>query len=71
MRVEVDGSTLYVEEVADPARITQVLAEQGLFVRELVPERADLESVFLELTDKARTSSRESSGGTAPAGGTS
>ena len=71
MRVEVDGSTLYVEDVADPARITQVLAEQGLFVRELVPERADLESVFLELTDQARTSRREPAEDTASAGGPS
>jgi ABC-2 type transport system ATP-binding protein len=62
---------LYVEDVADPARITQVLAEQGLFVRELVPERADLESVFLELTDQARTSRREPAEDTASAGGPS
>src|SRR5215210_2210648 len=32
------------------AQITQVLAERGLFVEELVPVRRDLESVFLELT---------------------
>ena len=54
MKVSVDGASLYVETVTDPARITQVLAEQGLFVRELVPDRADLESVFLELTDRGR-----------------
>jgi ABC-type multidrug transport system ATPase subunit len=34
----------------DPAMITQVLAEHGLFVFELATVRADLESVFLELT---------------------
>jgi ABC-type multidrug transport system ATPase subunit len=34
----------------DPASITQVLAQQGLYVYELMPIRADLESVFLELT---------------------
>ncbi len=34
----------------DPATITQVLAQHGLYVYELMPIRADLESVFLELT---------------------
>ena len=34
----------------DPAQITWLLAQQGLFVSELVPVRADLESVFLGLT---------------------
>ncbi|WP_375423203.1 ABC transporter ATP-binding protein [uncultured Friedmanniella sp.] len=34
----------------DPARITWLLAQQGLFVFELMPIQADLESVFLDLT---------------------
>jgi ABC-2 type transport system ATP-binding protein len=34
----------------DPAQITWLLAQQELFVFELVPVRLDLESVFLELT---------------------
>jgi ABC-2 type transport system ATP-binding protein len=34
----------------DPAEITRVLADQGLYVFELIPVRPDLESVFLELT---------------------
>jgi ABC-type multidrug transport system ATPase subunit len=34
----------------DPAGVTQALAAQGLYVQELTPVRADLESVFLELT---------------------
>jgi ABC-2 type transport system ATP-binding protein len=34
----------------DPAQITWLLAQQGLYVAELVPVRADLESVFLDLT---------------------
>ena len=34
----------------DLAQITRVLAERGLYVRELAPIRRDLESVFLELT---------------------
>jgi len=34
----------------EPSRVTRVLAQQDLFVHELTPVRADLESVFLELT---------------------
>ncbi len=34
----------------DPAQVTRLLAEQSLFVSELVAIRADLESVFLDLT---------------------
>ncbi len=34
----------------DPAQVTWLLAQQNLFVSELVPVRADLESVFLNLT---------------------
>jgi ABC-2 type transport system ATP-binding protein len=34
----------------DTAEITRVLAERGLYVRELAPVQRDLESVFLELT---------------------
>ncbi len=34
----------------DPAQITWLLAQQNLYVSELVPIRADLESVFLDLT---------------------
>jgi ABC-type multidrug transport system ATPase subunit len=34
----------------DTAEITRVLAERGLYVRELTPVQRDLESVFLELT---------------------
>lgn len=33
-----DGAQLYVEDVRDPAQITRVLAEQGLYVRELTPD---------------------------------
>jgi ABC-2 type transport system ATP-binding protein len=41
---------LIVSDVADPSWITQVLARRRLFVSELTPVGADLESVFLELT---------------------
>jgi ABC-type multidrug transport system ATPase subunit len=34
----------------DPAHITRVLADHGLYLFELTPARPDLESVFLELT---------------------
>lgn len=38
MKVTLDGDNLYVEDVADPSRITEVLAAQGLYVRELSPD---------------------------------
>jgi len=41
--LEVDGAT-------SPEDITRLLAHQGMYVRELTPMRADLESVFLQLT---------------------
>jgi ABC-2 type transport system ATP-binding protein len=44
---------LFVRDAADPAWITQVLARKRLFVSELTPIAADLESVFLELTGTA------------------
>ncbi len=44
----VDGA-LHVE-TGDPAGISRVLAEHGLWLTSLVPLRRDLESVFLELT---------------------
>jgi hypothetical protein len=45
----------------DLALITRLLAEHGLYVFELTPVRADLESVFLELTaeDHLGAGSRE------------
>ena len=51
--VERSGRELHVgvdRGVLDPAEITRNLAAQRLYVRELVPVRRDLESVFLELT---------------------
>lgn len=44
---------LLVTGVDRPASITRVLAEQRLYVAELVPVTVDLESVFLELTGTA------------------
>ncbi len=45
-----DGGLLLVVGASDGAEITQRLAAHDLFVNELTPVRADLESVFLELT---------------------
>jgi ABC-type multidrug transport system ATPase subunit len=45
-----EGGLLVVEGVTDGAEITRRLAAHDLFVNELIPVRADLESVFLELT---------------------
>jgi ABC-2 type transport system ATP-binding protein len=53
-RVERLGDDLQVVGAPDPADITRVLAEQRIWVRELAPDHADLESVFLRLTDSGR-----------------
>jgi len=45
-----DERMLVVDGAPAPAAITELLAGHRLFVDELVPVRADLESVFLELT---------------------
>jgi ABC-2 type transport system ATP-binding protein len=45
-----ESTHLYVEGVRDPAEITQLLAGHGIFVRELVADRPDLETVYLRLT---------------------
>ncbi len=50
-RVERDGAALLVVGAPDPGDITRVLGEHGVWVRELVAEGGDLESVFLRLTD--------------------
>jgi ABC-2 type transport system ATP-binding protein len=44
------GGVVHVEGAADPADVTRLLAAEELYVRELVPERVDLEQVFLRLT---------------------
>ena len=48
----VDGA-LRVTGVSDPALVTRVLADAGLYLTELTPVAASLESVFLELTAAA------------------
>jgi len=50
LSVSVAPDHLVVTGVQDPETISRTLGEQGVWVRELVPLRPDLESVFLELT---------------------
>jgi ABC-2 type transport system ATP-binding protein len=59
LAVSRDGDLLRVDGVADGAEITRRLAVQGLWVNELVPVRAGLESVFLELTADEGLGSRD------------
>ncbi|CAN5273833.1 N/A [soil metagenome] len=44
-----------VHAVANPAVLTRLLAERGMYLVELTPLAADLESVFLELTGPEQT----------------
>jgi ABC-2 type transport system ATP-binding protein len=43
---------------AEAARVTRTLADRGLYLTELRPDEADLETVFLELTSDASTEAR-------------
>jgi len=53
LEVRLGGDHLVVAGAGDPARISYVLATSGHYVRELRPLAADLESVFLSLTEGA------------------
>jgi ABC-2 type transport system ATP-binding protein len=50
--VSAAGGHLFISGARDPAEITKLLASQGLYVSELVAERADLEEAFLALTSE-------------------
>lgn len=50
LAVRTEHGLLVVDGVQDPADVTRLLAQHELYVNELIPVRADLESVFLELT---------------------
>ncbi len=50
--IPADGALL-VEGASDPALVTRLLAERGLYLSELTPTAVDLESVFLSLTSDA------------------
>jgi ABC-2 type transport system ATP-binding protein len=45
-----DGSLRVPISASEGARVTEILASQGLFLSELRPEEVSLETVFLELT---------------------
>src|SRR5262245_1536903 len=45
-----DGTIRVSLPSADAARVTRTLADRGLYLTELRPDEADLETVFLELT---------------------
>jgi ABC-2 type transport system ATP-binding protein len=53
MGVRADGDHLVVDNDGPPEQITRLLAAEEMYVAELTPVRADLESVFLELTGDA------------------
>jgi ABC-type multidrug transport system ATPase subunit len=50
MTTRLDGGMLLVGGAQDPARITRLLAERQMYPSELTPIAADLESVFLQIT---------------------
>jgi ABC-2 type transport system ATP-binding protein len=50
---DADDALRVSAQAADPERISRTLAERGLYVTELRPDAADLETVFLELTRDA------------------
>jgi ABC-2 type transport system ATP-binding protein len=50
-QVTAERDHLLARGVADPAIITETLAAHKLYLSELTPQRPDLESVFLQLTD--------------------
>ena len=52
----------------DPAQITRLLAGDGLYVHELTPIRANLESVFLELTAETQLGPGPQPGAAGPPG---
>ena len=47
-----EEGALFVDGDVEPAKVTKLLADRDLYVSELTPVRATLESVFLELTDE-------------------
>src|SRR4051794_37637014 len=52
-QVTVEHDHFTVGNASNPAQITRVLADRGIYVSELTPVTADLEDVFLELTGTA------------------
>lgn len=54
--VTMEADHFVVGNAGNPAQITRILAEKQIYVSELAPVAADLESVFLELTGTAPVS---------------
>jgi ABC-2 type transport system ATP-binding protein len=54
LKVTASDAAALTVETDRPAEITRILGERGLWLTELAPVRADLESIFLELTDADR-----------------
>ncbi|GAB2595107.1 ABC transporter ATP-binding protein [Paractinoplanes abujensis] len=52
-QVTVEHDHFTVGNAGNPAQITRILAERAIYVSELTPVAADLESVFLQLTGTA------------------
>jgi ABC-2 type transport system ATP-binding protein len=70
--ITVEADHFVVGNAGNPAQITRLLAEQQMYVSELTPLAADLESVFLELTGTAPVEGRNrpvDQSALAPAGG--
>ncbi|WP_127498564.1 ATP-binding cassette domain-containing protein [Actinoplanes solisilvae] len=72
-QVTVDHDHFTVGNAGNPAQITRILAEREIYVSELSPVAADLESVFLQLTGTAPVEGQnrqvdESAGATAVGG---
>jgi len=56
--ITVEADHFVVGNAGNPAQITRLLSEQQIYVYELTPLAADLESVFLELTGTAPVEGR-------------
>jgi ABC-2 type transport system ATP-binding protein len=70
--ITVETDHFVVGNAGNPAQITRLLSEQQIYVYELTPVAADLESVFLELTGTAPVEGRNrqvDQTAMAPAGG--
>jgi ABC-2 type transport system ATP-binding protein len=57
-QITVEDDHFVVGNAGNPAQITRLLSEQQIYVYELTPVVADLESVFLELTGTAPVEGR-------------
>jgi ABC-2 type transport system ATP-binding protein len=52
-QVTVENDHFTISNAGNPAQVTRILAEQEIYLAELTPVQADLESVFLEITGTA------------------